>query len=92
VRGGVLCGGGTFGGVVVGTTGIFLKFLGHETNYFKPLFYQRFPLTSHSSSLHPYTHSSAKYFPHLTAVKYLSSERRPICQQWQPCSIVKSNT
>jgi len=81
-----------FVGVVVGTTGIFLKFLGHETNYFKPLFYQRFPLTSHSSSLHLFTHSSATIFPHLTAVKYLSSERRPICQQWQPCSLVKSNT
>jgi len=87
------CGGGcAFCGSGVGTTGIFLKFLGNETNYFKPLFYQRFPLTSHSSSLHPYNHSSATIFPHLTAVKYLSSERQPICQHWQPCSLVKSNT
>lgn len=81
---GVLVAGNYCGdGVVVwgwflGTTGIFPKFLGNETNYFKPLFYQGFPLTSHSSSLHLFTRSSATIFPHLTAVKYLSSERRPV--------------
>ena len=62
-------------GWFLGTTGIFPKFLGHEGKYFKHLFYQGFPFTSHSSSLHLFTRSSAKYFPHLTVVKYLSSER-----------------